>query len=348
MENLLYISQKLKEAYLFQKNIIIKKKILESVSKIDTLVFDIDGVLIDVQDSFRNAVCQTVQFYFKKILKFSGSQKLIIPEEIEYFKMAGGFNNDWDLTSAVILFYLWKAEEKKIKDIDRLRSEKPSLKAYCTKILPSGGDLIRSIELIQQKNDLKEKIFNLWDRKLVTKIFKEIYAGEDSCFNIYKFYPSIIKTEGLIKNEKIIFNKKQKVFLQNFSIGVLTGRNDEEAKIALKKLDWVDFLIDKQMMTANNVPGKPNPEGLKKLSVNLKTKLGLYIGDIRDDLLTVKNYNNESKTTKFLSAIVLGKEFNLENKLVTLYLNEGVDLLAKDVNDILEWIDKMELKNFKE
>ena len=336
----MFISQKIKKGYLFQKNIIVKKMILESVCRIDTLIFDIDGVLIDVQDSFRNAVCQTVQFYFKKILKFSGSQKLIIPEETEYFKMAGGFNNDWDLTSAVILFYLWKAEEKKTQDMKRLRNEKPDLKTYCTKILPPGGGLIKSIELIQQKKDLKEKIFSLWNRELVTKIFKEIYAGEDNCFNVYKFYPSIIKTEGLIKKEKVIFNQKKKCFLQKYSIGILTGRTDEEAEIALKNLNWMDFITDKQKMTANNVLSKPNPEGLKNLSVNLKTKLGLYIGDIRDDMLTVKNYNHGSETTRFFSAIVLGEGFIPENESVTFYLNEGVDLIAKDVNDILEWIDQ--------
>jgi len=117
--------------------------------------------------------------------------------------------------------------------------------------------------------------------------------------------------------------------LQKYSIGILTGRTDKEAEIALKNLNWMDFITDKQKMTANNVLSKPNPEGLKNLSVNLKTKLGLYIGDIRDDMLTVKNYNHGSETTRFFSAIVLGEGFIPENESVTFYLNEGVDLIAK-------------------
>ena len=87
---MLRISKKLKSDYLFQKNIILNKKIRDRISQVDTLVFDIDGVLIDVQDSFKKAVCQTVQFYFKEILHFQGSQNLINPEEIEYCVMCCG------------------------------------------------------------------------------------------------------------------------------------------------------------------------------------------------------------------------------------------------------------------
>jgi phosphoglycolate phosphatase-like HAD superfamily hydrolase len=91
---LLQISEKLNSNYLFNENIILNKKILNKISQVDSLVFDIDGVLIDVRDSYREAACQTVQFYFKEILRFQGSQNLINPEEVKYFKMAGGFNNE--------------------------------------------------------------------------------------------------------------------------------------------------------------------------------------------------------------------------------------------------------------
>jgi len=39
-----------------------------------------------------------------------------------------------------------------------------------------------------------------------------------------------------------------------------------------------------------------------------------------------------------LSAIVLGAGFNLRSKSVKFYLNEEVDLLARDVNYILDWL----------
>jgi len=329
------ISEKLNSNYLFNENIILNKKILDRVSQVDTLVFDIDGVLIDVRDSYREAICQTVQFYFKEILRFQGSQNLINPEEVKYFKMAGGFNNDWDLASAVVLFYLMKARENNLKDVDELRSNNPDIKTFTTRILPSGGGLGKVVDLAEKNWNIKDKIFNQWDKELITKIFKEIYAGEEYCFYIYGFNPSLIKAEGLIKKEKIIIDKKKKDFLQNFSIGILTGRNEREARVALERLGWDDIISKEQIVTADDGVAKPHPQGLKKIAESLETKWGIYIGDTWDDFLTVKNNNKEEGVTKFLSAIVLGEEFDLRGKSAKFYLNVGVDLLSRDVNSIL-------------
>jgi len=335
---LLQISEKLNSDYLFQKNIILNKKFLDRISQVDTLVFDIDGVLIDVQDSFKKAVCQTVQFYFKEILHFQGSQNLINPEEIEYFKMVGGFNNDWNLTSAVVLFYLMKARKNNLRDIDVLRSIEPDIKKFTAEMLPSGRGLVKVIDLIEEDGNIKEEILALWDGNLITKIFQEIYAGVEHCYDIYGFHPSLIKTEGLIKQERIIIDKNKKDFLQNFSLGILTGRNKREARVALERLGWDDILSKEKIVTADDGAEKPHSQGLKKITNSLKTKLGIYIGDTRDDMITVKNFNKEVKTTKFLSAIVLGERFNLRSKSAKFYLNEEVNLLARDVNYILDWL----------
>src|SRR5665648_989490 len=152
----MFISEKLNLNYLFSEDNILNKKILDKISEVDTLVFDIDGVLIDVRDSFMKAVCQTVQFYFKEILGFQGSQGLINPKEIVYFKTAGGFNNDWDLTSAVVLFYLMKARENNLKDVDELRSLKPDIKTFTTKMLSPGGGLAKVIDLIKKDGQVKD------------------------------------------------------------------------------------------------------------------------------------------------------------------------------------------------
>lgn len=338
---MLQISEKLNLNYLFSENIILNKKFSDRISQVDTLVFDIDGVLMDVRDSFGKAVCQTVHFYFKEILRFQGSQNLINSEEVKYFKMAGGFNNDWNLTSAVVLFYLMKAIKNNLKDVDELRSKEPDIKTFATEILPSGGGLAKVIDLVEEDRYVKAETFNLWDKNLITKIFQEIYAGEEQCFNIYGFHPSSVKTEGLIKQERIIIDKKKKGFLQNFSIGILTGRNKRETRIALERLGWEDAIFEGRVITADDGVEKPHPQGLKKLSTSLKTKLGIYIGDVWDDMITANNFNKEVKETKFLSAIVLSEGFNSQNKTIEFYLNEGVDLLAQNVNCVLDWLERV-------
>ncbi len=64
------------------------------MSEKKALLFDLDGVLVDVSSSFRQAVRLTVQH-------FSG--KIIPASLIERYKNRGGMNNDWDLTTRLLL-----------------------------------------------------------------------------------------------------------------------------------------------------------------------------------------------------------------------------------------------------
>lgn len=59
----------------------------------DLLVFDMDGVLVDVSDSYRETIRQTVAH-------FTG--KTITKELIQDYKNRGGWNNDWALSQKII------------------------------------------------------------------------------------------------------------------------------------------------------------------------------------------------------------------------------------------------------
>ncbi len=73
----------------------------------DVLIFDMDGVLIDVSGSYRKTIQRTIQIYLETCLGFARNRgSWITNEEISLFKSAGGFNNDWDLTSGLLLFLL--------------------------------------------------------------------------------------------------------------------------------------------------------------------------------------------------------------------------------------------------
>src|SRR5512136_2211604 len=74
----------------------------------DILIFDMDGVLIDVSKSYRKTIRRTVQIYMESCLGFKkrGRRGWVTDEEISLFKSAGGFNNDWDLTSGLLLYIL--------------------------------------------------------------------------------------------------------------------------------------------------------------------------------------------------------------------------------------------------
>src|SRR3989338_6766683 len=57
------------------------------------IVFDIDGVLIDVSKSYRLSIKKTAEFFLCK--EISG-------KEVEKVKLSGGFNDDWDCTEEII------------------------------------------------------------------------------------------------------------------------------------------------------------------------------------------------------------------------------------------------------
>ncbi len=63
------------------------------LSDIKLLIFDIDGVLVDVRSSYRTAIKKTVEYY---------CQKEVHPDEIQKLKNESGFNNDWDLTQELL------------------------------------------------------------------------------------------------------------------------------------------------------------------------------------------------------------------------------------------------------
>ncbi len=57
------------------------------------LVFDMDGVLVDVSDSYRTTILRTIEH-------FTG--ELLTKELIQEYKNAGGWNNDWELAHHLI------------------------------------------------------------------------------------------------------------------------------------------------------------------------------------------------------------------------------------------------------
>jgi len=62
------------------------------VDAADVLVFDMDGVLVDVRESYREAIIRTVEH-------FTG--KRVSKETIQDYKNQGGYNNDWILSRKI-------------------------------------------------------------------------------------------------------------------------------------------------------------------------------------------------------------------------------------------------------
>jgi HAD superfamily hydrolase (TIGR01548 family) len=58
--------------------------------KVELLIFDVDGVLVDVRGSFHRSTIQTVKHFTGKRVTYA---------EIQQWKSKGGYNDDWRLTT---------------------------------------------------------------------------------------------------------------------------------------------------------------------------------------------------------------------------------------------------------
>ena len=70
--------------------------------EIDSLIFDCDGVLIDIKKSYDQTINATTKYVLESL------EKITDPIEIDFkiidgFKSTGGFNDEVDLTYAAIL-----------------------------------------------------------------------------------------------------------------------------------------------------------------------------------------------------------------------------------------------------
>ncbi len=117
---------------------------------IDSIIFDIDGVIIDVSESYREAIRQTSEEFLEK----SVSQ-----EEVSAIKKIPEFNNDWNATYALIsLLEKDIPKEEFKKKIKQITEKDRKSKKY-----------IELFELFQAKY-LGEKLYKtIYGRKPVTK-----------------------------------------------------------------------------------------------------------------------------------------------------------------------------------
>ncbi|MEM3173910.1 MAG: hypothetical protein QXU02_03385 [Candidatus Bathyarchaeia archaeon] len=110
-----YITFKLEsgEAYL-------RRDRIGSVRAIDAIIFDCDGVLIDIRDSYDKAISKSVAFIFEGITGLKIPENFVSDETIFLFRRSGGFNNDWDIVYGSLMFLLSNLSENQQRKLAEL------------------------------------------------------------------------------------------------------------------------------------------------------------------------------------------------------------------------------------
>ena len=83
-------------------NMLVSDSIVDDLESVDALVFDCDGVLVDITESYDTAINKTVSYILKDILEIQ-TENIVTPEILYGFKSKGGFNDEVAVCYAVVL-----------------------------------------------------------------------------------------------------------------------------------------------------------------------------------------------------------------------------------------------------
>jgi len=292
---------------------------------IDALIFDMDGVLVDVSHSYRQAIIQTVELFFNIGLGLGYEDKtltLLNNEDIDALKMAGGFNNDWDITAAFVIYFLEMLPPFPIHTFP-LKKHVPAILAYLQVAMGHRPDI--TMDMLRAKKNIKrlsQQVSNagggmggikqalthrnrhlistgqdLLKGNLIKRIFQELYLGENLFEQIYGEKPVVAQTDGLINHESLLISPSTLAELAaELSLGIATGRPKAEAEYALKEMgvsDYFHSLVTYDDVTAAEAKGKPDPWPLLEAARRLHPTpaRSAYIGDTSDDVLAAKAAN---------------------------------------------------------
>jgi HAD superfamily phosphatase len=83
-------------------------------ARLDTALFDVDGVLIDTCRSYRLAVMHASEHLVREVNGLRDAPSpMVSAEDVALFKLAGGFNSDWDATQLFVALWMARLREWK-------------------------------------------------------------------------------------------------------------------------------------------------------------------------------------------------------------------------------------------
>jgi len=305
---------------------------------LDILIFDMDGVLIDVSRSYRETIRQTIQIYLRTCLGFEiGKRGVVSKEDISLFKSIGGFNNDWDLTSGLLLYLLsisgippskkrkrFSSIEEIVSYLKKRSSQFPRnmTSLFQKKHLPSFIKEVKSSG--QGLRGVRKALGSSWEgwvyrsgdldkENLVKRIFQEVYLGRKFTSH-YHLEPLFYRGKGLYLQERLLIPRKILSSLgKKTEMGIASGRPRFEAELGLKRfgiLPYFDSVVtldecleeeDRVLRSTGKRLSllKPHPYSLLRVvqEIGMPHPQCGYIGDVVDDIVAAKAANKELNIT---------------------------------------------------
>ncbi len=325
--------------------LMVRQELLPLLPTTEALLLDIDGVLIDASDSYRWAVCDAVHFFLERELGWVVDVPPLTPDEVDLFKRAGGFNNDWDLAQAAALFLLFKSLRHGVKQVSQLRRLRPSLEEFLAQVSAEGGGLLAAEKIVVSQLELRQRrdLARLWKTRLIVQLAQEFYAGRKWCPRLFGFEPQYVDLEaGYLERERPLIDLA--LLPADLKLGILTGRAKRETRLALERLHLLQRIPEEFWVTDDDPIRKPDPKALLVLAERLQVRRAIYVGDTVDDLRMVNEFKamGLSEPTIWVCMTLTGPN---GEKNRPLFLEQGADMIATDINALLSYLNAVRKKS---
>lgn len=274
------------------------------------IVFDMDGVIVDVSGSYREVIQRTAARFFQNARHADRlPDPLFSFSDLASIKQGGGWNNDWDLTHRVISLLLDRVDLPEIPedmswDLYRQVMRESDVSKLAHYLQETDDPLAR----LHQKHPGVTHPFadrcyqkDIGSGNIIRQMFQEMYLGSELFESIYQKPAQVYLGPGYIFQEELLLPAEfiQKLAEEN-TLCIATGRPFTEAFFTLNRFGIHNYFsrmatLDDCLMAENWVAetefrqvslSKPNPYMLNAIAADMENQSDsrYYIGDMPDDM----------------------------------------------------------------
>jgi phosphoglycolate phosphatase-like HAD superfamily hydrolase len=316
------------------KELYISDDMIQKIQKFDSIIFDCDGVLVDIRNSYDHAINKTIFEIMNEL--FDDNVTDVVTSKILYgLKATGGFNDEVAVVYTVVMVLVASKKlniefEKLIIDVINNANETGinSIDNYFTN---------KNIDLTEIKSKLDYE--NSRKVSYVHRIFNQLFYGPilyEEIFNKKSQFTEkpLIDLDNIVLDDNLMFKLKNRF---GTKISTVTGRGNFAFSYSMKNfLDNFDirnsvFLEDRPLKLA-----KPNPESLIESISGIDSKCSLYIGDSMEDLMMVEKCKEHGYDVSFCGIYGSSDEPELKYELFqknnASFILESIQELPKALN----------------
>ena len=279
------------------------------------VVFDMDGVLIDVSKSYRETVRQTARLFFKTAPESEKLPEPLFPlTDLAAVKQSGGLNNDWDLSCLVInlLFNVIEKPPVYERKDPWNRYQETISQCHVTALSEFLKSTPKPLSNLFQKVGTSKNSFiyglytgDVGSGNIIKQIFQEVYLGKDLFEATYNLAPQFYLEEGFNHREQLLIDKHiLEELAANNILAIATGRPRAEADYPLDHfgirkyfagvMALEDCLEEEARLLKTEAKkgslSKPDPFMLDAIAESHKDLFAecYYVGDMPDDMIAAK------------------------------------------------------------